>query len=258
MPTPVCQLEQEWPYLESTTLAGALPPWRSQRRELERFDSPRGLLRFLNSSRPGETDGPLLALLALARIDRLAGRFVLQAILPALRDQAGRILAAPEGREEVWELLLFFAWEAICGYPLERRSSVAANLVLQVLHDTTRELRPSRHEPPALDRVLADQHQPAHDRFAGERLLTAAIAAGTINEQDAELILRTRIDGVSLRLLAQTRGIGYHALRQRRQRAERRLRESIDPARVSDAAVSDLIPHAEVFSAGAREARRAA
>lgn len=256
MPTPVCQLEQEWPYLESTTIAGALPRWRSQRRELERFDSPRGLLRFLNGSRPGETDGPLLALLALARIDRLAGRFVLQAILPALRDQAGRILAASEAREEVWELLLFFAWEAICGYPLERRSSVAANLVLQVLHDTTRELRPPRHEPPTLDRILADQ--PAHDRFAGESLLAAAITAGTITEHDAELILRTRIDGVSLRLVAQTRGIGYHALRQRRQRAERHLRESIDPARVSDAAVSDLIPHAEVFSAGAREARRAA
>src|SRR5207249_270690 len=109
-----------------------------------RFDSGRRLLFFLNSSRPEETDVPLLALLSLAREDRVAGRLVLQAILPALKSQAERIAYEPRWRDEVWELLLFFAWQAVCAYPIERRRiRVAANLVLQVLHDTTRELRPA-------------------------------------------------------------------------------------------------------------------
>lgn len=269
---PVCQLEREWSSLERGALAAALPRWREQHAALRCFGSPGQLLRFLNSSRPDQTDEPLGALLWLAREEQLAGRFVLQAILPALKAQAGRIAADPAAREEVWELLLFFAWEAICCYPLQRRSRVAANLVLQVLHDTTRELRPARLQSiPSSPRgrtltdallgvpstELAVQPQDAAlttvERLAAEALLVAAVAADAIAERDAQLILQTRIDGISLRLIARTLGVGYHALRQRRQRAERRLRELLGPGRdVSKTDVSDLISTAEFASTPAR------
>lgn len=103
------QLDREWPLLAQGTLLRALPAWRDQQPPLRRFGCARQLVRFLNSSPPAQTDGALLALLALARGDRLAGRLVLQAILPALKSQAERIAYDPERREEVWELLLFFA-----------------------------------------------------------------------------------------------------------------------------------------------------
>ena len=239
----VCQLEREWQALAPGAVAEALPRWRAQQPALRRFASPQQLLRFLHAARSGETDAPLLALLSLARRDRLAGRLLLQAILPALRAQAERIVHERERREELWELLLFFAWEAICGYPTaERRFRVAANLVLQVLHDTTRELqrstdptdeRPARGLSHTLGTVPAaalDQPADANERPApireadAEALVLAAVAAGAISERDAQLILQTRVDGIGLRLIARVLGVGYDALRKRRQRAESQLR----------------------------------
>lgn len=252
MTDPVFLLEREWP-LQQRALADALAGWREREPALRRFETSARLLRFLHTNEPELTDGPLLALLRLARSDRRSGRLVLQAILPALKTQAARV-ATEAPREEVWELLLFFAWEAICCYPLERGRRVAANVVLQVLHDTTRTLRPERREPAAPERLPGE---PAADlatgRAAGESLLADAVAAGAISEREAELILRTRVDGISLRLLARTQQVGYHALRQRRQRAERRLRARLASAGdVSIAAVPDLTSSAEAISPPAR------
>ncbi len=264
---PVCQLEREWLVLEQGAVAAALPGWRERQAPLRRFDSGRRLRSFLNSACPEETDAPLLALLWLAREERLAGRFVLQAILPALKSQAERIAHEPGRREELWELLLFFAWEAICCYPVERRRfRVAANLVLQVLHDTTRELRqPQLHPIAATPRSRARTgallglpaaesealRQPdagpttTVERLGAEALVRSAVTAGLIAERDAQLILQTRVDGVSLRLIARVLRVSYHALRQRRQRAERRLRELLGASRdVSKAGDSDLISSA--------------
>jgi len=229
----ITQLAEEWPVLEQLLLARALPQWRIRARPLRRFESARRLLRFLHAAAPAQSDQLLLALLRLAREDRLAGRFVLQAILPALRSQARRLAHDAARRDEVWELLLFFAWEAICSYPLEqRRKRVAANLVLQVLHDTTRELQRERAErqncPPVeqLDRI-----QPPSDRDltsgqpAGpDGLLAAGVGAGVIAERDAELILETRVDGVDLQALASSLCVPYATLLKRRQRAESALR----------------------------------
>ena len=50
-----------------------------------------------------------------------------------------------------------------------------------------------------------------------------AVAAAAISEEEAELILRTRIDGADLRALADEAGLAYNTLVVRRLRAERRL-----------------------------------
>ena len=49
-----------------------------------------------------------------------------------------------------------------------------------------------------------------------ERLVQRAIAAAAISEEEAELILRTRIDGADLHALADEVGLAYHTVNVRR------------------------------------------
>lgn len=251
----VCQLDREWSLLARGEVARLLPRWRERQPALRAFSSPRDLLEFLHAAPADRTDEPLLALLALARDERLAGRTLLQVLLPALKTRADRILhPAYVGRDEIWELLLYAGWEAICCYPLERRRvRVAANLILQVVHQTTRELRRASinhhdstgHEP--------EPAAPPHP-VAPETVVLSGVAAGVISAYDADLILLTRVDGIRLPVVARTLGVGYHALRQRRQRAEKQLRRhlaaSVD---VSKDPVSDPVFHAETFLRSRRE-----
>jgi hypothetical protein len=60
-------------------------------------------------------------------------------------------------------------------------------------------------------------------RTLREALLGRAVIAGALAEEEAEMILRTRIDGISLARLAAEAGLAYHTLNVRRLRAERRL-----------------------------------
>ena len=228
----VAQLEQEWPLLARRELALALARWRGHQLSLQPFQRPEDLLAFLHGAAADESDGPLLALLVLAADDRAAGRFVLQAILPALKAQARRLTTRSTSREELWELLLFHAWEAICTYPVtRRRSRVAANLVLQVLHDTSRELRRNSQiaaraagRAPSFRRARGRSAKQTAPGPPPRRLLHAATTAGVIRRRDAALILRTRLRDIELRRLAQSAGVSYEALLKRRQRAEQALR----------------------------------
>jgi len=239
------QLDCEWPLLARTAVARALPRWQESHPELRRFGTPGQLLRFLHTAPAEQTDASLLALLELAQDEQIAGRTLVQVLLPALKTRADRIAYPSRLREEVWELLLYSAWEAICCYPLERRRvRVAANLVLQVVHCATRELRHPldevlTDEPDRswLSRSISDERtasdaepalaEPAAPsaRVAPEAVVLAGVAARAISPADADLILRTRVDGIRLTVLARTEGVGYHALRQRRQRAEQQLRQ---------------------------------
>jgi DNA-directed RNA polymerase specialized sigma24 family protein len=237
----ISQLEFEWPVLCAGAVAQAFPSWRRAEPALARFEGARQLLEALHRARRGESDAPLHALLRLAATDRLAGRVCLQAIVPALKAFSVRIPHRHDRREELWALLLASAWEAICSYPQQRSRRVAANLVLQVLHETTRELRraelplagaPSHsRDVPAGNIVLvpigeARKHEaPAAARPGGvEGLVAAAVSAGVIGGFDGELVLLSRVDAIPLRVLAASLGLPYDRLRKRRQRAEARLR----------------------------------
>lgn len=245
----VYQLDREWSLLARREVATALPRWRERQPALRRFSSPRALLEFLHTAPPDRTDAPLLALLALARAERLAGRTLLQVLLPALKTRAPRILhPAYIGNDEIWELLLYAAWEAICCYPLERRRvRVAANLVLQVIHRTTRDLRRAsleHHEAATREPERAAPPPP----LAPETVVMSGVAAGVISADDADLVLLTRVDGIRLRVYARTLGINYDALLKRRQRAEAALRTLLDAHRdVRKTPVSDPVFYAEAF-----------
>jgi DNA-directed RNA polymerase specialized sigma24 family protein len=233
---PAGRLDREWPSLEHGPIFQALPDWRTREATIRPFPNGQQLLNHLHTNPPERTDQPLLALLRLARVDRLAARLVLQAILPALKAHATRLSHRRDERDELWELLLFYAWEAICCYPLERRpTQVAANLVLQVLHDTTRELscpslqRELPYPATAFERARAHSVRlKADSSQSGEALLAAAASAGVVSARDAQLILQTRVDGMRLRLLARVLDVTYASLRQRRQRAEAALRRWLD------------------------------
>lgn len=251
------KLDCEWPLLARREIAARLAGWRLEEPSLARFAGPSQLLVFLHAAPASETDAALLALLRLARCDRLAGRTLLQVLLPALKTLAERVVWPACRREEVWELLLFHAWQTICSYPLARRHRVAANLVLLVLHQTTRELESIRafeHDHDDTDQLAHVLRLDGADRFSsGESVVADAVAAGVISESDGELILRSRVDGIRLRLLAAADGVGYNALRKRRQRAEAALRERLNPVQVvPKSAVSDLVLYERRISRSAR------
>lgn len=221
------RLEAEWPALAAGPLQVSLRCWAAEEAALAGFATPQQLLRHLRSlrGRRDAEDAILAALVRQARTDRQAGRLVLQALLPGLKALAGRLLLEPDEREQIWSALLAHCWERICRYPLERRPArIAANVLLDTLQKTTRELKRQRRAGDELAGDLSPQGPAATAAGSDvERLLGRAVAAAAISEQEAELVLRTRIDGDDLGALASETGISYHALNTRRLRAEKRL-----------------------------------
>jgi DNA-directed RNA polymerase specialized sigma24 family protein len=220
------RLEAEWPALASGALHGRLRDWSEHEPALAVFATPQHLqshLRGLRGQHRAE-DEILAALVRQAQTDPLAARVVLQALLPGLKALARRILLDASERDELWSALLAHCWERIRSYPLERRPArIAANTLLDTLKKTTHELKRYRRDR---DQFTDDAPEQAAlepgDRDV-ERLVRRAIAAAAISEQEADLILRTRIDGVDLHALADEAGLAYHTVKVRRLRAEKRL-----------------------------------
>jgi DNA-directed RNA polymerase specialized sigma24 family protein len=221
------QLEAEWPLLAAGALQPRLRAWAASDPALAGFATPQQLLRNLRGlrGRPRAEDAILAALVRQAQSDPLAARVVLQALLPGLKALAGRIMLEAGEREELWSALLAHCWERIRRYPIERRPArIAANVLLDTLKKTTRELKRQRH----LRDHEGGEAPPDQIAFARldrdvERLVQRAIAAAAISSEEAELILRTRIDGSDLHELADEIGVAYHTLKVRRLRAEKRL-----------------------------------
>ena len=223
---PLDRLEREWQALAGGALVPRLRVWRREEPALAAFATPDTVIRFLHSRAPGlEKDGVLRALLARSRTDPLAARVVLQALLPGLKGLARRIFLDADDVEQLWQLLLASAWEQIRTYPLERRPRrIAANLLLDSMRATLDELareRGRRGELPATPVIPnAAAPTPASDV---QTVLERAVAAGAISADEAELILRTRIDEQAIADTARAFGVSYNVLRVRLQRAERRL-----------------------------------
>jgi DNA-directed RNA polymerase specialized sigma24 family protein len=224
---PVDLFEDDWRReLHGSRLRGRYAEWRQANPALERWRSPAALLRFLyESGTPAEKDAALYALLGYARTDPLAGRLVLQALLPGVKRLVARLLTDVREREELWSIVLACMWEGIRAYPLERKRKVAANLLLDCLRATldtiSQERKAAAHALVGLPR-LEPAAEPECDGDV-ERLVWEAVPAGAISDVEALLILRTRIDGATISEMAARWGFSWEALKRRRQRAERRL-----------------------------------
>jgi len=227
-PLPIDILERDWRReLNSPRLRSRFQEWRETDPSLSRFEDAVGLVRFLRGTgSPAEKDAVLCALLTRTRAEPLAGRVVLQAMLPGLKKLAGRVLTDSREREELWSALMACAWERIRTYPIERRPrKVAANLQLDCLRGTLRSLAGARSPDGTVLawRLPEELEAPARCEGDVDSLLIQATVAGAVSEEEAELILRTRIDGIPLRVLARSRGVKFDTLKHRRNRAERRL-----------------------------------
>jgi DNA-directed RNA polymerase specialized sigma24 family protein len=223
----IARLEAEWPALAAGPIGDRLQVWSESEPVLAGFATPQQLLRQLDSlrGRHRARNEILAALVRQARTDPLAARVVLQTLLPGLKKLAGRLLLEAGERDELWSALLAHCWERIRCYPLERRPArIAANLLLDTLKKTSRELGQQRRDRDRFGGEFPQEGVPSApvDRDI-ERLLKRAVAATAIGEDEAELILRTRVDGTDLRTLAAGAGVTYHALNTRRLRAEKRL-----------------------------------
>lgn len=224
-PVPVLRLEQEWERLAGGVLRERFAGWRERQPALRPFADPEQLLRFLRGpAASGCKDDVMRGLLALAREEPDAARVVLQALLPGLKRLAARVLRGADEREQLWELLLAFAWERIRSYPLERRPRrIAANLLLDTLRQTLRELRRERRRYAG-----AAFAPPAASTGTGgapdvEVVLARAVSAGAISALEARLILAVRLERCSLAEAAARERLAYNVARVRLQRAERRL-----------------------------------
>jgi DNA-directed RNA polymerase specialized sigma24 family protein len=251
---PVARLEREWRrQLAGRELAACFARWRAREGALRRFTGPAGVLAFLRRSARGEAqDAVLRALLSRARGDPAAGGLVLHALLPGLKRLSARLLVDTREQEELWSALLACAWQRIRTYPVERRPRrVAANLLLDTLHDAVGAHRVAVRARAELDVV------PARPPVGGpqierdvEAVMARAVQAGAVTAAEAELILRTRIDGVALVALAASEGVAYDALRVRRRRAERRLLVHLGVADVRSGGAGGLLGAARVAGRG--------
>lgn len=220
----VSALEREWNARGSACLSRRLRLWAEREPVLETFATVQELVGSLRAQRGDyERESAILAaLLREARADPLAGRVVLQALLPGLKRLSGRLLFEAGEREELWSLLIAHLWAGIRSYPVERRPRrVAANLLLDAAHATLADLGKERrlraHAP-----ELAPESVEAGEQE--EVVLARAVRAGALSRAEALLILRSRVEGVPLARIAAEEGAGYDALRIRRRRAELRLR----------------------------------
>ncbi len=232
-PNPLDTLEEDWQReLNRPLLHSRFRARQEAEPALSRFADLKALVRFMHRA-PGagaEKDRVLCALLAWAQQDSLGGRVVLETIRPGLLRLAGRMIGDAADHEELWAVLLGAVWEQIRGYPVSRRPRwVAANLLLDTLNQTVRTLRARRVRlvPCGLDIDPAySDPSPAHrssDEGDVDGLLDRAVKAGALAEEEAQIILKSRIDGVSVEELARLAGVSYNTMKLRRQRAERRL-----------------------------------
>jgi DNA-directed RNA polymerase specialized sigma24 family protein len=235
---PLAALDAEWRGLLRGELGTRFRVWRAEDGALKQFGDPDALIAFLHRrGTPHVKDAVLLVLLIRAPREQLAGRVVLQAMLPGLKSLSGRLAHSVVSFEELWQILFACLWERIVTYPVDRRPSrVAANLLRDTLKRTLAELRREANalaQLPELslddlDDLLGVPASPAADADGHgdpEALLRRAIAAGAVTSEEAELILATEIDGVPMAAVAERLGVSYNAVKIRRQRAEQRLLE---------------------------------
>lgn len=251
---PIARLEDDWRRaLVTRELAAGFRRWQLAEPALRSFPDPAALLRFLRASSPGERqDRVLRALLASANDDPEAARVVLHALLPGLKRLSSRLLSDVRDQEELWATLLGAAWARIREYPLDRRPRrVAANVLLDTMHDAVVARRRTVRDRSELD-LLPGRELTTTPNVDGDvdDLLARAVQAGAVTSAEAELILRTRIDGVQLKSLAWAQGVSYDALRVRRRRAERRLLMHLGARNVRSDGADALLGRARVAERG--------
>ncbi len=168
-------------------------------------------------------DAALAVLLARAKAEGGAATVGLVGVLlPGLRHAASPLVrACPGKRADLEAEMLAGLLEAIRTLPADE-DRVAGRLMRWALFAGRRLLErmavQQRREVPVW--TSAEPPRPASHP---DLLLLEAVADGVLTAAEAELVGETRLGGVPLAVLAARWGVGYEAVKKRRQRAEARL-----------------------------------
>lgn len=191
-----------------------------------------GLLAGCGADRSVEinaADQALATLVSRAATDDLAGRVVLQRVLPALVLVAARRSRLGGDRRRIFDDLVSNAWVVIRTYPIDRRpSKIASNIVRDAEYLTC--VRPFRlrsgQETPIGDRAEFEtpETESMEPATLVALLLSEALAAG-VAPDDVTLLARLHLEGVRVEVLAEESGCTTRTIRSRRLAATRRLAE---------------------------------
>lgn len=205
LPETLASLDAEWRHLVD---AHPHAPY-AWRRDCAAFASASGLVEALAAIRTDPDAALHHLLIAHAGGDALAGRVVLQAVLPKLVRMA--LVDAAASLDDY----LAAAWERIANYPTDaRRTSVAANLALDTLKTVKREQR-----RPAIQPALP----PRGPDVAA--ILAHATRLGWLDDDAAATLGAVYLDGRSGADAARHLGTSPGAVRVRCHRAVTVLRE---------------------------------
>lgn len=220
-------LDHEWATLAATgPSTAALRRWATTHPLLRAHADLDALVRHINRRHnPAASDHTLADLITIAADDTLAARTALQAMLPGLKAVAATLIRF-EQLDEIAATLTATCWQRIRQYPIRRRpSKIALNLLYDTRHHTIRQLRTELEvaDSSAADEV-ADTTDPRSSFEEVIERLAAGVSNGVLTSAEVRLIAATRLSDVSFRMLARHMGVREETLRQRRLRAERRLR----------------------------------
>lgn len=219
----LAQLDAQWPRIaRSPEARRALIRWANDDR---RFGGMNDLVDVVDARHDPAIAGSIeRALAAIAPTDELAARTLLQMLLPGLVR-----LKATVGRTDAdaTHEFVVLAWERIRTYPTTRHGSVAANVVLDVRKNYV------KMRLAAIDVAAGPVPEAAStDTSPEEHLLGVAVLddlvgatrAGVVTPDALSTILRTRLGGEKIADIAAEQRVDAQMARQRRWRAERRLR----------------------------------
>jgi hypothetical protein len=251
------QMAEEWVRLHRDPASGLLlRRWAQRHPALGGLDRPGDVLDAIDGAEPAGKDELLRALLLQFQAgQQLAGRILLQAMLPKLSHYAFRtaVAARLERRpDDRLQLVVCEFWEVLGAFPVARRTSrLAANLALETLHRVTRLSRlPELATAPETLAGMVEGAERLHRSADADpmamlaagpdaewdltALLAWAVQRGVLTHADADLL--QHLYGASdvsraYRSRALHSGVSGAALRQRAHRARVRLASAVTRCR---------------------------
>ena len=231
------RLDAEWDRLRTSRRSlAAVGAWADRRRSGCLADAVAGigdLDELIAAIRTGDEDALLAELIDLARTEQLAGRIVVQRILPGLTAGSRRYRDYSDGTDPV-EVVVASAWIALRQFDTDRRCRhVAASLISDAVFQAFR--RPLR-------RRSASETPRSPDHFMRESSCSIAEhpfveLAGVIREarlagvpdHDLQLI-RELAAAEPPAVVASSRQVTSRTIRNHRHRAVDRIRAALDAA----------------------------
>lgn len=266
------QLTREWADLHSLpSTETAVRRWVSAHPVLAEFARPGDVVDAIDAGSHAVRNELLLALIDLFQHGhQLAGRTVLQAMLPKLARISHHVRASSTGtwEEDARHITLAEFWDIMAAYPTQRRTrGVAANLALDTLHRVSgvrRAPEPVPVDPGDFRGILdediwgrrvarrtwlaavveMDDEHPSGELCDDADLQTViawGVARAIISRSEADLLTARYLGsgGSNSTAVAATLGLTPDSVRQRCSRATRKLTEAV---RVEMAAPVKVVP----------------